>query len=294
VGGIGFDVIALDITTRDDVFTRSGNIFTTRGVAFGGGLVWKPNWQQYRLGFAVHAPVNTPIDSNADRVDEDVILGDPAAPNAIWLPHAVRRPWSLDLGIAFQLGPRPLNPRFIDPPEQLAALEAFLERRAERRAREPVSANAASRDALDEEHLERARRELSARLSARYRAFSRRYVLLAASVHADGRVIDAVGVESFLQGYVDRSGERVTLSPRLGVETEPIVGRLKTRGGSYLEPSRFREGSPRVHGTLGLDVNLFKSSIFGLFSDDTEWLVSGVVDAARDYLSWGATVGTWH
>jgi hypothetical protein len=293
VGGIGLDVLALDITDRDDVFTRSGNIFTTRGVAFSGGLLWKPNWQRYRLGLAVRAPVNTPIDSNADRVDQDVVLGDPASPDAIWLPRAVRRPWSADVGVALQLGSRPLNPRWIDPTDQLEQLEAFLEQRAERRAREGNLANTAARDALDEVHLERARRELRARLVRRYRQMSRRYVLIALALRADGRVIDSVGVESFLQGQVNRSGESVTFSPRIGAETEPIAGWLQVRGGSYAEPSRFRTGRTRVHGTLGIDAKLLETSFFGLFEDDAEWKIGAVTDVSKNYFSWGLSLGAW-
>jgi hypothetical protein len=293
VAGAELDVIALDITNRDDVFTRTGNIFTTRGVAFGAGLVYKPNWQPYRLGVAVRAPVNTPIDSNAEHVDEDVILGDPSAPDAIWLPRAIRRPWSVDAGIAVSLGERPLNPRFIDPIDRLQELEAFLERRAERRAREPGPENAAARDVLDEEHLARARRELRQRLLARYRALSRHYVLLSAALRADGEVIDSVGVESFLQGYVDRSGEAVTFSPRLGIELEPLVQRMKLRAGSYAEPSRFRAGTTRLHATLGGDLKLFESGVFGLYDEQTAWRASGALDVSRDYFSWGVSVGTW-
>jgi hypothetical protein len=294
VGGIGFDVLALDITSRDDIFTRSGNIFTTRGVAFSGGLLWKPNWQRYRVGVAVRAPVNQPIDSSAERVDEDVVLGDPLSPDAIWLPHSVRRPWSVDVGTALQLGPRPLNPRWIDPADQLEQLEAFLEARAERRAREGNEANAAARDALDERHLERARRELRERLLRRYRAMSRRYALIAVALRVDGRVIDSVGVESFLQGQVNRSGERITFSPRIGVETEPIARWLQVRAGSYAEPSRFRAGRTRVHGTLGLDAKVLKSSVFGLFDDEAEWRIGGVADLAKNYFSWGVSLGTWY
>jgi hypothetical protein len=294
VGGIGFDVIALDITNKDDIFTRSGNIFTTRGVAFSGGVLWKPNWQPYRVGLSVRAPVNTPIDSNADRVDEDEILGDPSSPDAIWLPRAVRRPWSADLGVAVQVGARPLNPRWIDPSEQLEELEAFLKARAERRAREGNQENAASRDALDDEHLERARRELRERLVRRHSALTRRYLLLAAALHVDGRVIESVGVESFLQGHVNRSGERITLSPRIGAEIEPLPGWLKLRGGSYAEPSRFRGGTTRLHSTFGFDLKVFQSSLFGLADPDAEWRVGGVVDVSRDYFSWGVSVGGWH
>jgi hypothetical protein len=303
VGGVGFHVVALDLTTQDEVFTRSGNVFTTRGWAFEGGLLWRPNEEHYRVGLAIRAPVVTQVESDSDEFEGgDVILGaGPDDPNAIWLPHSVRRPWSADLGFALQIGKRPLNPRWVDPHATLAPLESFLARRAAQRARRRSQAPAGAaleseldtQDALDELHLERERRRLHDRLMERYRALSRAYLLIAAAVHADGGVPDSVGVESFLQGYVDRSGEQTTFSPRLGIEAEPIAHWLKLRAGTYLEPSRFRGRIARTHATAGLELKLFPWTVFNLFEPHTEWRVSGSVDLARDYQSWGVSIGVW-
>jgi hypothetical protein len=52
-------------------------------------------------------------------------------------------------------------------------------------------------------------------------------------------VADAVGIESFLTQRVERSGRSTTVSPRIGVETEPWVNVFILRAGSYYEPSAF-------------------------------------------------------
>ena len=105
---------------------------------------------------------------------------------------------------------------------------------------------------------------------------------------------DAVGIESFLQRVVARSGERVSLSPRLGIETEFVPNWVRVRMGTYGEPTRFVTSSNRLHGTFGFDVKLFPWSVFGLFEDGTEWRLSAAVDAAPRYLGWGAGIGVWH
>lgn len=306
VGGLGFHVTALDVTTKDEIFTRQGNVFTTRGVNLEGGLLWRPNYEPFRVGFALRAPVLSEVDSKGRSVAGDIVIGDPAARGAIFLPRRVKRPWSADAGVALQLGPRPLNPPWIDPVTRLRAVDRWLERRERDRRRRLSRARGQGADVaaavaveLDAEARDDARKvaaiegRLRVLLRERYQRLSRQYVLLSAAVHADGRVGSAVGVESFLQQYVDRSGEAITLSPRIGVETEPVAHWIKVRAGSYLEPSRFRGGSARTHLTAGFDTALVRWSVFGLFDRETRWRLSGAVDGARDYFGWGASLGVW-
>jgi hypothetical protein len=61
---------------------------------------------------------------------------------------------------------------------------------------------------------------------------------------------------------------------------------MKVRGGTYLEPSRFRRSFYRVHGTAGFDVRLF---------DIWRWSVrgTGTVDLAPRYFNWGIAFGLW-
>ncbi len=153
---------------------------------------------------------------------------------------------------------------------------------------------ARGQNAADERRLEAVRREVRRQLKARARALPRHRFLISASMTVSGAVRSAVGVESFLRQTVDRSGEGPSLVPRLGVEAEPILNWLELRAGSYWEPTRFRGGSPRLHGTLGFDLRLVDWSVFGLFEDESSWRLTGAIDAARDYLAWGVTAGLWH
>jgi hypothetical protein len=111
-----------------------------------------------------------------------------------------------------------------------------------------------------------------------------------------GPVEHAVGVESFLERRVQRAGRRASLSPRLGIEIEPIAHWLRVRGGSYLEPTRFDDnpGGARLHGTFGLDQRLLPWTVFGLFPAGSIFRATGSLDLARNYFTWGVGVGLWH
>ncbi len=122
----------------------------------------------------------------------------------------------------------------------------------------------------------------------------RRYYLLTADLWFNGRVENGVGVESLLFQTVQRSGEKVTVSPRLGFETEVWPTRMKIRGGTYLEPSRFAASSPRLHGTLGLDISLFKWDVVGLWPDDYRWQVTAAIDLASHYGAFSFGIGGWY
>lgn len=307
VAGLGFHLTSFDVTTQDEIFTRSGNIFTTRGVNLEGGMLWRPNDRAYRAGFALRAPVLTEVDSQGQSIGGDVVFGDPESSEAFFFPRSVKRPWSVDVGAAVQLGARPLNPPWIDPVERLRALDRW--KRARDRQRQRWLANAArigpdmvlalrgeleDEARADEKVAADAEARLYARIAKRYAELSRRYVLLSFAVHVDGRVQSSVGIESFLQQTVDRSGERVTYSPRVGIEGEPIANWLKLRSGLYLEPSRFRGGDPRPHGTVGFDAGLFEWNAFGLANRDTRWRFGAALDTARAYFAWGVSAGAWH
>ncbi|NNB92850.1 hypothetical protein HI113_02840 [Corallococcus exiguus] len=128
----------------------------------------------------------------------------------------------------------------------------------------------------------------------RYRALPRSKLLLTGSVLISGSVPNAIGFDSFLSQQLERSGRHLSISPRVGAELEPLENRLQLRAGSYLEPSRFDTVGPRLHGTASAELRLFQWSVFGLFSPDTSWRVSGFADVSRRYFGWGFGVGTWH
>jgi hypothetical protein len=128
----------------------------------------------------------------------------------------------------------------------------------------------------------------------RFKALPREKLLLTGSVIISGAVSNAIGFESFLSQQLERSGRQLVVSPRIGAELEPLENRLQVRAGSYLEPSRFDHTRPRVHGTAGAELRLFRGSVFGMTSPETSWRISGFVDVSHPYLGWGVGVGTWH
>lgn len=123
-----------------------------------------------------------------------------------------------------------------------------------------------------------------------------RYLLVAADLVVTGRVADGTGVEAFAARQLQRSGRDVGVSPRAGVEYEWMPGRLRVRGGSYWEPSRFRdeEGDAipgRLHATFGLDVRVWS---FCLWRERYRLRLSLTSDAARRYGNGGISIGLWH
>ncbi len=128
----------------------------------------------------------------------------------------------------------------------------------------------------------------------RYDAYPRKRLLVSVGLRVSGPVDDAVGFESFLAQQVERSGRRVSLTPRLGLEGEPWSGRLVLRAGSYVEPSRFDDGSARVHATGGFDVRTFSWDVFGLLDEGSSFRVGAAGDGARAYFGWSITAGLWH
>ncbi len=257
--------------------------------------------QPWRVGAAFRAGLS--VDSEA---------GSAPDADARPLPRAAHLPWELQLGVAWQLGDRPLNRRFVDPGRAADALaERHRRRRSERAnaqlvrevaaggAPGDVPADAAWRAAEDarieaeDAEFEREIAYAALRRATDLRVLSRRYVLLTGELVVTGPTRDGVGIEGYLRGQADASGRSVTASVRLGVEIEPWPDRLKLRGGGYFEPSRFEGVAGRMHATAGLDVRLFEWDLFGLVPG-TAWRLSLVGDVARRYVDWGIGIGFWH
>ncbi|HYO98410.1 MAG TPA: hypothetical protein VER33_28095 [Polyangiaceae bacterium] len=309
--GIGNRSSSFDVVNANDPEGAPQALFQALGAGWEAGFLLRPNDAQYRIGVSVR----TAVSANATPDSRGVLYEDDPE-NRLVLPQRVTLPWDVHAGVAVQLGPRPFNPRWLDPVNELSALERYLEwrgrERARRRAHElqrlqragldlewaarALDAELASESALDELHLERARTELQRRLAERYRGMERFYVLLTGSLELLGAVDDGVGVESFLERRVQRSGRDVSWSPRLGVESEVIPHWTRVRSGVYLEPSRFRDNSPgaRPHWTLGLDQRLFASELFGLLGEGSTFRASGSLDTSRSYFSWSVAAGMWH
>ncbi len=262
---VGTAVRAVGLLFDEPFFGR--NLFANVGFGLEVGALYQPRDRSFRLGLTARTPV---IGQPLGGAETTATLSG----RGVYLPSKIELPWEIEAGFAFQLGPRPLNLSWVHTKMvPLAQIEA--ERRIVGGQRESDTVVA---------------RRILAR---RHEAIPRGKLLVAASLLVVGDVRNAVGFESFLAQEVDRSGEHVTLSPRVGIETEIIPSLLQLRGGSYAEPSRFRTTSARVHGTFGFDARVLHWTVFNLFPDDTWWRIGAFVDSSRDYLAWGLSAGLW-
>jgi hypothetical protein len=227
-------------------------------------------------------------------------------------PASIFLPWELELGAAIQVGPRPLNPRWLDPHEQEAHERNQIEQdRASRRAAQEAELRGIADPARmydraselayqetfvrreEERRLDTARESLLSERKARYANWPRERITVLVEMLVSGRSPDAVGLESFfshqasLAGMVagtelKRSGQRISYSPRLGLEGEPVPDRLQTRIGVH-RAFAFRRLA-RQHFTFGFDVKLLPWVLFGLAKDQV-WRIGGVTDLAPRYQS---------
>ncbi len=110
--------------------------------------------------------------------------------------------------------------------------------------------------------------------------------LLSAQVEVIAQLEGAVPIRAFLEPGPPRLiAQRTQLAPRAGVEHESWPGRLRTRLGSYLEPSPFEDRLHRLHLTGGFEVFLFR------YLED--WALSLSFDVASRYSDLGISIGFW-
>lgn len=309
--GAGLRVLLQNVNVRDPRAMDPSEVDAYQAVGgnFEAGVMFRPHDRWWRLGASLYGGARTETDESGEaqlNEDDDLVVGD------FYLPRHTDAPWSGRVGFAFQIG-RPFNLRWISVEEhaadELAELEgrrratkdAYLaelrearaagdreeERRLERTLDEAL-------DALDDEQdriEKRAWRELRERVR---HGFERRYLMVSTELLLTGRVDNGVGVESFLAQTVQRSGEHITVSPRLGLEAEVWPQRLKLRAGSYAEPSRFDQGDYRVHGTLGFDLALFNWDVFGVWPEDYVWRVGAAADLTVGYQALSLSIGGWY
>lgn len=301
--------------------TSSGSVISMFGVAPQAGLIVKPEDKQFRVGLTARLPVsassNFTVESLIRETRSDGTTIQKVGATSFITPTKVVQPWEIELGVAYQLGPRPLNPRWIDPHDHELELEREITKARElrlenqravmaslpsstpferleraRRLGEMAREEAAAREIEDAE-LKDAKKKLEAQRDARYLNWPRERILILASVLMTGASTDAVALEGFIDQRRELVGRKVTLNPRFGVESEAVPNRLKTRAGVYIEPSRFSDGSSREHLTVGFDVRVFQWNVWGLFPDH-QWKVSSFVDVSERYQNYGLSAGTWH
>jgi hypothetical protein len=310
--GAGLRILRQRTFVTNQLFSV-GDAYDTLGLGAEVGLMLRPHNERWSLGGSVFPEISTGLRTRGDVTetpDGDIIVG------GFYLPRSTKIPTTGSVGFSYQFGPRPTNPPWVSAGTLAAAeLERFdARKRAAKDAEREEIAEVQARGGPDVEICVQAVRQKYARKQAkikqsrkemkklawdilrkRYRwHWPRRYYLLTADLWFNGRVENGVGVESFLFQTVQRSGEKVTVSPRLGFETEVWPTRIKIRGGTYLEPTRFAASSPRLHGTLGFDVSLFKWSVFGLWPDDYRWQVTAAFDFASAYGAFSFGIGGWY
>jgi hypothetical protein len=301
--GAGARILTMQIQQK-----TGPTLLTVTGASPEVGALYMPTGSQWRVGAAARAPVGGRV-SGGDNLTKNASGALQAG--AFVLPSRVTSPWEVDMGIAYQLGPRPINPGWENPHEQEAFVrQQIVDHRAERallreadlallspdeqRAREPVlDAEEARLRALEDAELDGEIKRLYEQRKARYDNWPREKILLLASVLLTGASNNAVSLQGFLDQQVETVGKAITVTPRLGMEGEPLRDRLTLRVGTYVEPSRYEEGTPRQHFTFGGDVRLFPIDFWGLLPR-AQWKVAFVIDLAPRYENYGIGIGNWH
>jgi hypothetical protein len=286
-----------------------------QGVAPELGVQIRPDYLPWRIGATMRAPAS-------GRVTATTSGPPPATGLPVLRPAGVNLPWELELGTAIQLGPRPLNPQWVNPHDEEAPERRHIAAdRAARRVAQDLELDGICDEAAraerargfaaqekfirreENERLAESRKRLRDERRARYTNWPRERITVLIELLISGPSPDAIGLESYFSGQaalgqttptIDfrRSGQSVSYSPRLGFEGEPVPHWLQTRFGTYIEPSRFG-GRARQHFTFGFDLKLAPWSGFGLFGDQV-WRIGGVADLAPRYQSFGVSLGAWH
>jgi hypothetical protein len=305
---IGIGARLLEMSVREGVTNTL--LFKSSGTGLEFGVVYKPENRPIRVGFAFRTGIRTEANYSQGllpNANGDLTIPD-AQGNPIYLPKAVELPVDVNIGVALQFG-RPFNPpwRTLEEIIELPTLQYQL-REAERKQRRSEAVGLATSEAekylvgsaFDREQaaddrklahtLAAARRQIETELVK----LNRFYLQLSASMLVSGAVQNAVGVESLANQTVNRSGQSAVASFHVGAEAGVLPKLLKVRAGSYVEPTRFDGSSPRVHGTVGLDVKLVPWDVFGLWPLDYVWRLGLGADFAERYATWSFMIGGWY
>lgn len=313
VVGAGFRAVTMQLSAGGgsnivETFNPIDASLTMSGLGPEVGFIVKPNDLPFRIGATFRSTVDgSSLGGGQTTTDQNGVVRS----GGVIVPDTITLPWELEAGFALQLGPRPLNPKWKNPHDEDAAVTRRIEAARARRAKEYlailaeiVPTHRAIREAelreqeaairvIEDQQLSAVDAQLKAERRARYENWPREKILVMASVLVTGSSTNAIALEDFFDQTLGKYGESVTLSPRVGIEAEPIRNYLKGRVGTYLEPSRFYGTAARQHFTTGFDIKLFKWECFGLFPGQV-WRISGAADVAPRYTDWGLSVGAWH
>jgi hypothetical protein len=305
VVGAGARLVSMSVSGPD-----AGSAFSSGGIGLEFGAVYKPENLPLRLGLAVRTPVQTQAsyrDGLLPNEKGDLVVLTQAGP--AFLPKIVAVPWDLNFGFTVELGKRPLNPpwRMLSEFTERQALQhrlRELDREDEKQnalslartqaERERIARSFESEQAADDRRLADHQLSVQQRIDREHLVMNRFYVQFSGSMLISGPVEAAVGIESLLTQKVNRSGQRVVSSPRVGVESGIVPERVRLRAGSYLEPTRFETSDMRVHATAGIDIRLFRWNVFGVWPDNYMWRVGLGGDASTRYYTFGLSIGGWY
>jgi hypothetical protein len=312
--GSGLRIVTLQVKAAGGSLTSGASLVTLDGAGPEVGAILKPNNLPFRLGVTARAPVQGTVAGLTSFLTAGAVgHGGPAVTSVegFVLPSRATLPWEVEMGFAFQLGPRPLNPPWLDPLEMDRAVRRRIEEdraaRARDEARETAETPPAERAAkqleiaareqslrlIEDDHLAAEDKRLRSIRAAREANWPRERITLYGELLVTGTSESAVSLEGFATQTMEPVGRSLSISPRSGIESEPVPNWVHARVGWYLEPSRFEEGSARQHFTLGGDVKLFPFSPWGIFGDQV-WRLSVSADLAPRYQNYGIGLGAWH
>lgn len=283
--------------------------FSSTGVGTEFGVLIKPNNHPFRVGASYRTAIkSTPTYSEEFLPNAEGDLVITGEGGSFYLPRRVELPWDVNLGFAYQFG-RPFNPTWRTAQDiaekellqlRLAAIELAEQRDTalanardanERAAIEQRYAGQMERNAtLANIALVKARKQQQRELAD----WDRFYVLVSTSLTISGPVDSAVGIESYVNQKVARSGAKTTFAPHFALETEAIPDHLKLRTGCYFEPARSDGTTQRGHFTFGGDIRMGRFDVFGLWPADYLWALGTFADVAPRYVTFGVSLIGWY
>jgi len=239
-------IIGLGVYTADAVFEYQGEDWHYAGSGLELDFLFRPKGQRFRLGASVKPQVVAGFSPRTGQTAS--IAGRP-------IFSAVISPGTLSVGASVRFGAGAESYNRLSP----AAQRELPARFGEAEARPAPSDIPAGR------------------------------WLLSAQADLIAPAADALSIHAFTSAFRDQVnpvGNAIYVAPRLGLEHDTIVGWLRTRLGTFLEPSAFPSGSARPHATGGLELYLLHFL--------TDWSASASFDVAKRYADFGVSVGFWH
>jgi hypothetical protein len=288
VVGAGLRSVALTINATESEGAAATPLLTLSGNGATFGAIIKPDDRPFRLSAVYRSAVTAQATEGASS-----LFAASTAERDYVLPSRVVAPWELEVGAAVQLGPRPLNPSWRDPSARQGERRAVVDARRKQRKQTGISpVDEARLEGWEDEELASYAAKDKEREYTRYLNHPRKYVLLLASALVVGASPNSINLVGFVDQQKEIAGARATISPRFGVEAEPIANLAKVRAGTYYEPSRFEGVAGRQHFTLGGDLFLFTSPKIA-FIPPLPIAAVGFVDVAPRYQNFGLFVGIW-